>query len=550
VAWSARISDADVVAPAALAVEATDVVAVGFVEPPDRLRRSLQDVGFVPIAVGVVLFAAVVLRFAARSPLWLDEAQTVSIARLPLSEIPNALRHDGAPPLYYALLHFWMLMFGEGTRAVRALSGLIGVAAIPVAWGVGRRLGNRATGWAAALLLATSPFAVRYSTENRMYALIVLLTLGGLLVVMRTLRQPTIGRAAAISGVTAALMLTHYWSLFMVVAAAVLIGLRVRQPDPERRGALYALGGVVVGALVFLPWLPSFTWQALHTATPWSVPPSFAAMASAVADYGGGDTSAGWMLGIAMFFLVVLGGWGKPGVRNAAGPHQIVLELAPRPVARPIVSITFLTVGLSLLGALSSGSAIAPRYTSAIFALWIVLAALGLQALPPGRPRHWTMAVVVILGLVASVAVDLRSRTEAPRVAKILAARAQPGDVIAYCPDQLGPAVSRLLRGNVLEYTFPAWNTPNMVDWVDYKAHVHGTDPGVFASTLSTLAARNKVWLVWSDKYFSTSSACTSLRAKLAALRGGERVVSAPHGGGDERATVLEFSGELAPAGA
>ena len=71
--------------------------------------------------VGIVLTlaAAVVLRNASRSDLWLDEALTVNISRLPLRDLPDALRHDGAPPLYYGLLHLWMLVFGTGDTAAR-----------------------------------------------------------------------------------------------------------------------------------------------------------------------------------------------------------------------------------------------------------------------------------------------------------------------------------------------------------------------------------------------------------------------------------------------
>ncbi len=52
---------------------------------------------------GLVLAVAlgVVARFVATSPLWLDEALSVHIASLPMGDIPDALRHDGHPPLYY-----------------------------------------------------------------------------------------------------------------------------------------------------------------------------------------------------------------------------------------------------------------------------------------------------------------------------------------------------------------------------------------------------------------------------------------------------------------
>jgi len=543
VASTARIADAAVVPADTVAVHG-QAVEIGTFR---RDRRSAM----LPLGIGLVLVLAAVLRFSARSALWLDEVQTVSIARLPLGRIADGLRHDGAPPLYYYLLHFWMLAFGTGTRAVRALSGLFGLAALPVAWQLGRRLGGRSTAWATTLLLATSPFAVRYSTENRMYALVMLLTLGGALAVMQTLERPTPRSAAVVGALTGLLLLSHYWALFLVGATGALVALRWRRTGSK--GAAYVLMGMGGGAVAFLPWLPTFLFQSVHTATPWSSPPSFAGIASAISDYGGGDTSAGWALGIMIFLLVLLGGWGRPGADDGGSGQsgQIVLELLPRPAVRPLVAATFCTIFLSLAGAMVSGSAITPRYTSAIFALWVVLAALGLQAVPAGSSRTSALALVVVLGLAASVGVDAHARTEAPRVADAIADRAEPGDVVAYCPDQLAPAVSRLLPAGITQYTFPRWGPPGMVDWVDYRAHVQHADVGAFASDLDSIAANGRVWLVWSDKYAVTASACTALRAALVATRGAEQVALHPAGQADERATVFEFTARhLGAAGA
>jgi hypothetical protein len=51
------------------------------------------------VAVGVVVALGVALRAHSPSALWLDEAISVSISGLPLGEVPEALRRDGAPPL-------------------------------------------------------------------------------------------------------------------------------------------------------------------------------------------------------------------------------------------------------------------------------------------------------------------------------------------------------------------------------------------------------------------------------------------------------------------
>ena len=57
--------------------------------------------------------------------------------------LPTFLKRDGAPPLYYVLLHGWMGVFGDSDLAVRSLSGVIGVVTVPLVWLAGRRFGGR-----------------------------------------------------------------------------------------------------------------------------------------------------------------------------------------------------------------------------------------------------------------------------------------------------------------------------------------------------------------------------------------------------------------------
>src|SRR5262249_44391928 len=151
------------------------------------------------LLVGAVVLAGVALRFITHSDLWLDEALSVNVARLPLSDLHAALRHDGAPPLYYALLHFWIRAFGTGDLATRSLSGVLSVATLPLAWLAGNRLGGRRVAAFALVAVATSPYAIRYGTEARMYALIMLLVFAGYLAVLRALELPSLGRLAVVT---------------------------------------------------------------------------------------------------------------------------------------------------------------------------------------------------------------------------------------------------------------------------------------------------------------------------------------------------------------
>jgi hypothetical protein len=95
--------------------------------PPSRLVLGRRfDSTWPPpewalVATAALVSVGVVLRFWTHSDMWLDEALTVNISRLPLSQLHEALMKDGAPPLYYFLLHFWMKVFGSSNLGARSL---------------------------------------------------------------------------------------------------------------------------------------------------------------------------------------------------------------------------------------------------------------------------------------------------------------------------------------------------------------------------------------------------------------------------------------------
>src|SRR6059058_735508 len=77
---------------------------------------------------------------------WMDEAITTGISSHSLSAIPGLLRHDGSPPLFYLLLHFWMTAFGGSESATHALSLLFGLLTIPAGMWAGWSLFGRRAG--------------------------------------------------------------------------------------------------------------------------------------------------------------------------------------------------------------------------------------------------------------------------------------------------------------------------------------------------------------------------------------------------------------------
>ncbi len=447
----------------------------------------------VAVLVGLVLAVAVALRFVTRSDLWLDEALSAAIAGLPLDEIPDALRHDGFPPLFYWLLHLWTSVVGEGDVAVRSLSGVVSVATLPVAWMAGRRLGGPGAAWATTLVLATSPFAVRYATEARMYSLLALLALLGFLAVARALERPSAGRLLAVAAVTAGLVLLHYWALYLV--ATVLVVLAVLAVRGRDRAAFRTLLAVGAGSLALVPWLGVLRYQLEHTGTPWTAGTRpFTALTASVSAWGGGGGGTAGILGV---LIVGLATW----------------AVLRRPQARVVAAVVAGTLLLGVAVGTVSSSAFQARYTAAVVPLIALLAGVGLAKVPDPRLAAGLLAVVVVLGLVEGVREARFERTQTGEVAEVIAAEAAPGDVVAYCPDQLGPGVARHLPDGLRQEPFPLRGDPNFVDWVDYEDRNVAADPEAFAADLLQEAdgAGGRVWYVWTPGYRTYGSDCEDL---------------------------------------
>ncbi len=503
-----------------------------------RLNRQLQRLGLhrdllVTVVCAGAATVAVLCRLYSPSALWLDEALSVGIAQRPVPELLEALRSDGSPPLYYLLLHGWIRAFGGSDAAVRALSVLFSLAALPLVHRAGQRLGGRLTAWSAVLLLSVSPFAVRYATEARMYALVQLLVAAGLLAVLRALESPTLARLVPVGALAGMLALTHYWSLFLLTCAAGML-LALAWQGSDRHAARRAFLALVAGGVLFLPWLPTFLFQVRRTGTPWAPKPGFTDAYYTINWWSGGTSGQGIVLSLLLIALGVLALVGR------VGQGGIVLR---RPVDRTAAALLALAGGTLVLG-LGTGMILSAgysaRYSSVALVPGLLLAALGLRALPP-RPRAAVLVLVSLTGLAGSLPQPFsQRRTQAPITVQTLTSRMQPGDLVVYCPDQLGPAVSRLLPPGTDQVVYPTGAAPQLVDWVDYADRNAAASPQAFARQL--VARRpGAVWLVMSGGYKTFGRQCEQLADTLDDLRGEGRVVQPARRSYGEQQALIRY---------
>lgn len=120
----------------------------------------------------ILIFALILRLISLNQSLWLDEATTVLVSKLTLTDLfTKFLPGDFHPPLYYLFMNGWVRIFGFGEISLRISSILFGVGTIYFIYLITKKLFDAKTGIIASVLVATSGLLIYYSQEARMYSL-------------------------------------------------------------------------------------------------------------------------------------------------------------------------------------------------------------------------------------------------------------------------------------------------------------------------------------------------------------------------------------------
>lgn len=228
-------------------------------------RRFVEGAGLFAVVAG-----ALIARFhAITAPgVWYDEAFSLLLAEHSPADIWSTTARDVHPPLYYLVLHYWMLLFGNGVLAARALSALADVGTLLLSIKLMSLISTRRATWMAALLLALLPISVRYSQEIRMYTLLGFWLMGATVALVCWVNAPQQKRFAVVYVLLmTAAFYTHYFAALCVLVHWMFWW--------QTRGvsiqAWMAANGAIV--LLFLPWMPHFIDQLFEMSGPGWIPP-------------------------------------------------------------------------------------------------------------------------------------------------------------------------------------------------------------------------------------------------------------------------------------
>jgi mannosyltransferase len=380
------------------------------------------------LATGAVTGAGLAARLVllGRQPISRDEAFTAVVTRRSWGGMLGVVRHDSAPPLSYVLDHL-ATAWSTSPSLLRLPAALAGAAAIPVAAALGRRLGGDGAGIGAAAACAALASLLIPSRDARMYALAATLVMSFALVLWRALERPTRGRLAALAGVTAAAVLTHYLDAVGVMATVAAAALTLR----ERRALGRAAVAVAAGYVPLAVWIPFAVGQTGHAAEPFWASGLGAAPTLGIVT----QLLAGPAADITLpqhTLLVTAQGFSLVG----AGIAGVVVLFG---LARPSVSgwrgVWYLAVaGIGAIGILALLSLRTPiwdaRYASVVWPPCVPLLGLGLA-----RLRWVAIAPVAGMAAAALLTAFLQTRPDVGVAAEALRGRVGPDDVVLATPD-------------------------------------------------------------------------------------------------------------------
>ena len=244
-------------------------------------NRSLPVLRFTLLAILLLTAFLRFYRLDAQS-FWNDEGNSARLSERTIDLIVEGTASDIHPPGYYLLLHYWRAVFGHSEFALRSLSAVAGLALVLFTYLLGRRLFGQTTGLMAAFLGAISPFAIYYSQEARMYALLGALAAASTYLLVRilpNLQSPIPNQQISKSAIlavayvltTAAGLYTQYAFPFVLLVHNLVFAIwwladsSGRAPRSSARWLALWIGAQITIAMLYVPWLPI----ALRSVTGW-----------------------------------------------------------------------------------------------------------------------------------------------------------------------------------------------------------------------------------------------------------------------------------------
>lgn len=213
------------------------------------LRPRFNEPPVYLVALAIIVALGLLLRLVGitQESLWADEIHSTVTARDPLWTIITKPIGNNQP-LYFVVIHFWAMVFGESELALRIPSLIFGITTIVLTFFFARYFMSGRGALIASALVALAPVMIWYSQENRMYSLSAMLFLASSWSLMRLLKQPNSERAIVYGVISGLGVWNHFYLIPFIAAQVVIIGFVLVQKKDRRLGFYYTVAGILIAA--------------------------------------------------------------------------------------------------------------------------------------------------------------------------------------------------------------------------------------------------------------------------------------------------------------
>ncbi len=221
------------------------------------LELSLKSLNGLTILLLILVAGLIRFTNLGADSFWLDEINTLNTSGAGYFASLNVRDHM---PLLYMLTTANIQLFGINETALRLTSAVAGTISVGLMALFGMVMDRPKTGMWVALLLAFSPFHLRYSQEARHYALLMCFALTSYLMLYLAMRQLQWRWWFAYAGAIVLALYTHYGGLIVLLTEGIII-LVVALSTIKTTGRVILLRAIATGGIIglaYLPWLPRF----------------------------------------------------------------------------------------------------------------------------------------------------------------------------------------------------------------------------------------------------------------------------------------------------
>jgi len=235
------------------------------------VKRVLDRQNIITLIILIIIGIIYFLSGITHEGLWIDEAFTATVVKLPLSEIWKTIgSHDTHPPLYYLLLRLHVSIFGHSDFTLRLFSVFGALALALLGIGPIRRACGDKTGISYVFMVLVTPITLVYAQEARMYTWAAFFVTGCVSYAYLAATQEKRNDWLKLGIFTIAAAYTHYYALLATVISYILLLVWLLFNKKKQLSIYLLTAGIVI--LCYIPWIMNLLRQTLDVVHDFWIP--------------------------------------------------------------------------------------------------------------------------------------------------------------------------------------------------------------------------------------------------------------------------------------